>query len=461
MLIRLNGYGLLEPMTVVYGGQVAGHWTAENSPYYVDGHLTIENGETLTIEPGVKVAVRGPYHFEVQGCVKAEGTAEENIIFTRSNPNLWWDGFDYFETPAENQTSVFDHCLFEYGYGLGTEQGRNSGGMFAIRQFDSVLILNSTFRYNKVDRNGYYPPSGGAIGLWNADIFVSKCIFYANEAEYGGAFFSYEYAEPVVSNCLFYNNHAYYGGAITMYEQCNGVFINNTIVENTANFGGAFYFYYLSNPEIINSILWDNEATIGDQVYSSTTAVSHPGFYYCDIEGGQAGFGGSLINGGYFANLEEDPMFTNDPDLPIYSVEGGSPVIDFGTPDTSAWYYPQYLPETCLCGHPREWGTCIDMGVYEYVLSGIEDREVIDHTLHIYPNPVQGEATISFTNENRAAVQIELYNSMGKKVENVFEGHLNAGVQNINFQTTHLKPGIYICIFKSGDQVISQKLIRQ
>jgi len=166
--------GIHAKATFIPEGPVSGTWTAENSPYYVDGHLTVENGETLTIEPGVEVAVRGPYHFEVQGCVKAEGTAEDNIVFTRSNPNLWWDGFDYFETPSSNDASVFDHCLFEYGYGLGSGQGRNSGGMFAIKLFDSVLISNSTFRYNKVDRNGYYPPSGGAIGLWDADIFVSK-----------------------------------------------------------------------------------------------------------------------------------------------------------------------------------------------------------------------------------------------------------------------------------------------
>jgi len=357
--------------TFIPEGPVSGTWTAENSPYYVDGHLTVENGETLTIEPGVEVAVRGPYRFDVQGCLKAEGTADDNIIFTRSNPNLWWDGFDFFETPADNQASVFDHCLFEYGYGLGAGQGRNSGGMFAIKQFDSVMILNSIFRYNKVNRNGVYPPSGGAIGLWNANIFVSKCIFYENEAEYGGAFFAYENSEPVVSNCLFYNNHAYYGGAITMYEYCNGVFINNTIATNTANYGGAFYFYYLSNPEIINSIIWDNEATIGDQVYSSTSAVSHPGFYYCDIEGGQAGFGGSQINGGYFANLEDDPMFSGDEFFPYSLLNENSPCWNAGTPDTSALFiaYNQYLPETCLCDSTRIADGCIEIGAYEYPLS--------------------------------------------------------------------------------------------
>ena len=453
--------GIHAKATFIPEGPVSGTWTAENSPYYVDGHLTVENGETLTIEPGVKVAVRGPYHFEVQGCVKAEGTAEENIVFTRSNPNLWWDGFDYFETPAENQESVFNNCLFEYGYGLGTANGLNSGGMFAVKQFDSLAILNSTFRYNKVDRNGYYPPSGGAIGVWDADILVSKCIFYENEAEYGGAFFSYENAEPVVSNCLFYNNHAYYGGAIALYEYCNGVFINNTIADNTANYGGAFYFYLQSNPEIINTILWGNEASIGAQVYSSVNATSNPGFYYCNIEEGHEGFGGSQINGGYFANLEEDPIFTDDPELPLYSVEGGSPVIDFGTPDTSAWYYPQYLPETCLCGHPRLWGSCIDMGVYEYLFPGINEKPAKVQAIYLFPNPARQETTIYFSLQSNVWVTIELYNSTGEKVQTIINGNLQAGEHALSCQTAPLKPGIYFCTIKSGDQVITQKLMKQ
>ena len=87
--------GVHEKATFVPGGVISGTWTAEQSPYYVEGHLSIQNGQTLTIEPGVKVAVRGPYHFTVQGCVMAEGTEDDNIIFISSNPVLWWDGFDY------------------------------------------------------------------------------------------------------------------------------------------------------------------------------------------------------------------------------------------------------------------------------------------------------------------------------------------------------------------------------
>ncbi|RLD51819.1 MAG: hypothetical protein DRJ05_18025, partial [Bacteroidetes bacterium] len=71
--------GVHERATFIPEGTVSGTWTLEDSPVYIDGNITIENGQTLTIQPGVKVAVRGPYHFTVQGCVKAEGTNDENI----------------------------------------------------------------------------------------------------------------------------------------------------------------------------------------------------------------------------------------------------------------------------------------------------------------------------------------------------------------------------------------------
>jgi len=459
--------GIHAKATFVPEGSVSGTWTAEDSPIFVDGHLTVEDGETLTIEPGVKVAVRGPYHFEVQGCVKAEGTAEENIIFTRSNPNLWWDGFDYFITPATNPESLFDYCLFQYGYGQGTITGLNGGGAFAVKQFDAIKISNSVFRNNKVDRTGYYPPSGGAIGLWDADIFVSKCVFYDNKATYGGAFFSYENSKPIISNCLFYNNNANYGGAITFYDHCNGVLINNTIAENTAIQGGGLYFYLASNPEIINTILWGNEATSsGNQVHSSTLN-SAPGFYYCDIEEGQAGFGGNPINGDYLFNTEDDPEFETTPEFPPYLISTTSPCINQGTPDTSAWYYPQYLPTTCLCGNPRTCNGRIEMGPYELLISKTDEMTMASDKLQIFPNPFIDNLTISFELQNTAFVEIEIYNVMGAKVAIVANKSMLAGSYNLSWNSAGLhegsprEAGIYFCRVKVGDEVFTQKIVKQ
>jgi hypothetical protein len=459
--------GVHEKATFIPEGMLSGTWTAENSPYYVDGHLEIANGETLTIEPGVKVAVRGPYHFEVQGCVKAEGTTEENIVFTRSNPNLWWDGFDYDGTPNTNDPSVFNHCIFQYGRAQG-EGEYASGGVFAVRDYDNIEIYNSTFRHNLADmEDPSYASCGGAIALWNSNPFIQKCVFYDNYAlDYAGAILVYAGSEPIISNCLFYENESEYGGALAFYENSNGVLIYNTLADNYAYYGGGgLYFYMQSNPEIINTIIWGNEANNGSQIYSSYNSSSNPGFYYCNIEGGQAGFGGSQINGGYLFNIEDDPLFSGDEQNPYSLLNNNSPCWNAGTPDTSALFvtYSQYLPETCLCDSTRIADGCIDIGAYEYPLYvGISEHILSSgKKISTYPNPFHQSFTISFKLENPARVSIEIYTVEGEKTETIFDGQLQTGEQSINYQTTPLKPGIYFCIIKSGDQVVSKKLIKQ
>jgi hypothetical protein len=448
--------GMHEQATFVPEGVVEGTWSAENSPYYIDGHLTVEDGHTLTIEPGVRVAVRGPYHFNVQGCIKAQGTPDENIVFTRSNPIFYWDGFDYDDTPATNEASLFDHCLFEYGLAQGASDKFNSGGIFTILYFDDLKIRNSTFRHNVANIPGNYPPSGGAIAFEGSDLTIEKCIFYDNYAEYGGAIFSYTDSHPVISNCLFYENEAEQGGAIAFYNHGYGTLINSTIVNNSAIYGGGLYFYWQSDPEIINTILWGNEATIsGNQVYSSMLA-SDPDFYYCDIEEGQAGFGGITISGAYLFNLEDDPDFMEEPP---YAISGESPCFNAGTPDTSAWYYPEYLPQTCLCGNPRICYDRIDMGAYEYLNVGIEHAAAAEFDIKAQPNPFRNSTQIVFELAEAANVRIEIYNAIGSKIVTLENGFLLQG----KHQTTlnhDLPEGIYFCRVQIDSKTTTLKIVK-
>ncbi len=446
-----------EKATFIPEGEVNGTWTVDNSPYYVEGHLSIEDGQTLTINPGVKVAVRGPYHFTVQGSINALGTSDNNIIFTSSNPNLYWDGFDFDETPPAN-TAGFDWCLFQYGYAQGEGSHYNSGGIFAVKYFDNITILNSTFRNNKSDIVGSVPPCGGAIGLWNASPMIQKCIFYDNYAsDYGGAILSYVGSNPVISNCLFYNNHSGNGGAIAFFEHGQGILINNTIVDNTALKGGGLYFYLQSNPEIINTILWGNEASnSGDQVYSSNP--SDPDFYYCDIEEGQAGFGGTAINGGYLFNVEEDPEFMDDPH---YAITDESPCYNMGTPDTSAWYYPDWLPETGLYGNPRVSYDRIDIGACEYFVVGINNNtNPAKIALSAQPNPFRNSTQIVFELTEAANVKIEIYNAIGSKIATLEDGFLLQGKHQTILNNHNLPEGVYFCRLQIENKIQTLKIIK-
>jgi hypothetical protein len=452
--------GVHEQATFIAEGAVSGIWNPQGSPYFVDGHLTIENGQTLTIEPGVKVAVRGPYQFNVYGNVMAEGTEEENILFTHSNPNLMWDGFGYQgELGDTSALSIFSRCVFEHGHALGPNH-ENSGGMFAVKQHNKLEIYNCTFRHNIATIASGYPPSGGAIAIWNSSPLIQNCTFYDNAAEYGGAVFAYSNSAPIISNCLFHDNYADHGGAVSYYEYSDGVLINNTIADNSGEYGGALFFYWQSNPQVINNIIWGNSAVVGNQVYFNSIGPSYPGFYYNNIEGGQEGFyGGDSVE--YLFNIDEDPAFIGESFEFPYSLQFGSPCMDRATPDTSAWYLPEYLPEYCICGSPRFFWDWLDLGAFEWAMSGIDNaKDQGPEPLTLYPNPVREQLFLNFTLEKGSKVSIEFYNITGALISRIDLGHLPAGEHLQNWNASGLPEGIYICRLNIGNNVLTAKWVK-
>jgi hypothetical protein len=457
LTLGTRGYG-----TTVEPGVVSGTWNAAGSPYMIEGNLEVPDGETLAIEPGVKVAFRGPFSITVNGSIDAEGSDEANIVFTNSNPAVLWDGLDYPDTPETNDSSFFSYCLFQHGYAQG-EEPFNSGGAMSVVNFDKLKLTNCIFQYNKADQPGAnYNPTGGAIALWNSDPLIQNCIFRFNYAEVAaGAVFAYENSNPVISGCLFYENETpYWAGAIGYYQNSGGILLNSTIADNVADEGGGLAFYDNSSPEIINTILWNNTAsTEGNQVYLSDLS-SLPGFYYCDIEGGKEGFGGLVFTGDYLFSLKEDPLFNDPLSFPVYSLSDESPCIDKGTPDTSAWFYPFYLPSTCLCGNPRICGSSIDMGCYEVLIVGTNEFEKNDDfTFNIFPNPVNTHSSIEFNLANSASVQMHIIDLSGKVICEEHTPTLPAGDHQLTWSAESMAPGVYFCRLQAGGQSAVKKLI--
>jgi parallel beta-helix repeat protein len=113
--------GLLSGQTVVPDGSVvSGVWSADGSPYQVQGSVTVPTGHTLTVEPGVTLAFNSysdtPGHLHVFGKLEAVGTAADSIRFTRDGNQGNW-GAIHFE--QADTTSILKYCSINYAGSAG------------------------------------------------------------------------------------------------------------------------------------------------------------------------------------------------------------------------------------------------------------------------------------------------------------------------------------------------------
>lgn len=103
-------------------------WTVANSPYIVQGSISVEPNTTLTIEPGVVVKMEFAV-MNISGTLIAKGTEQDSIVFTSISDDTYGgdsnaDGDATEPYPGEWLTlsfrassgnSVLEYCLFKYG----------------------------------------------------------------------------------------------------------------------------------------------------------------------------------------------------------------------------------------------------------------------------------------------------------------------------------------------------------
>ena len=116
--IKLEGVGFWAGSVV--SGNAKGIWTFSQSPYIVNGTITIEENDTLIVEPGVKILFNGYYRLNVNGALMAVGTSTDSIIFDyfgHTSGNGWW-GINLFN---KHTISRIEYCKIQHvDGGLGT-----------------------------------------------------------------------------------------------------------------------------------------------------------------------------------------------------------------------------------------------------------------------------------------------------------------------------------------------------
>jgi Secretion system C-terminal sorting domain len=103
-----------------------------------------------------------------------------------------------------------------------------------------------------------------------------------------------------------------------------------------------------------------------------------------------------------------------------------------------------YCPGDCA----THGGSCL--------LSGVSQQNPIQQDWfnpEVYPNPSNGDMTLTFTTIAQSLTQISIYDMLGNNVKEVSNGYLNMGQQTISLGTESLPSGNYVCRVRVGDRV--------
>ena len=77
-----------------------------------------------------------------------------------------------------------------------------------------------------------------------------------------------------------------------------------------------------------------------------------------------------------------------------------------------------------------------------------------------YPNPFNPTTKIRFGLNTRSVVSLKIHNILGEHVKTLIDNvEKNAGEHNIDFNAKDLAGGIYMCVLRAGNTVITKKMI--
>ena len=179
-------------------------WTAASGPYQVTAPLTVNNGATLTIEPGTTVYLAAGVGITVApgGRLLAEGSEAKPITFTRAPGSTGNGGtITIHGTPGVAETR-FRHVFFNFGGDAAVACEADSNVIFDYCEWlrndvayldlngGSFLISHCIFptaapnaRFEAIHGLGHTPPGGRAI---IRDSFFGKMRGYNDVVDFTG-----------------------------------------------------------------------------------------------------------------------------------------------------------------------------------------------------------------------------------------------------------------------------------
>jgi hypothetical protein len=372
LVFILLGIAVILTAQTTVSGPVSGDWYDTGNPYNVTGNLSVASGQTLNIFEGVEVYFQGDYTFIINGTLNAIGTANSTLLFTIGGTATEFGGIRFDSADS----GTLSYATVEYG---DADAANNHGGGIYING------CSPTISHNEI-RNCRASYGGGIFVMNSASPTIEWNVIKNNTASSlgGGIGFNGNGASylAVIRNNLIYDNvntnSSNGGGGISFYNGTSADIYNNVIFNNStpnSTRSGGVYAHTSSNIiNLWNNVIWGNTRNGGSdpQIYNNSTNTIT--VTYCDVEGGDGGYGGA--NYTYEDNIDSNPLFISTTSgSEDFHFQNGSPCINVGDSNSSV---------------PIGGGSCIDIGVYEYISDSQVTENNIDTT--IADNEIEGAA---------------------------------------------------------------------
>lgn len=229
--------------TNVPGGNVQGNWTLANSPYLIQGNITVGNGQTLNIEPGVEVVFQGMYYLYVNGMMTAKGTASQPIVFHAQDTTGWyndaqlmggWRGIHFYYAP-NNDSSQLSYCHIQ-----DTKHGwsGNVSIAAALRTYRGLHVSYCKFFHNQSTQNQSNGIIIGCSTFAAGEVFeMEHCEVYDNYSRVAAIQMdNYMAGTSHVHHNQIHNNE---GGCAFWAMWCRLLLEENEIYENIGTIDGS------------------------------------------------------------------------------------------------------------------------------------------------------------------------------------------------------------------------------
>ncbi|MFC2136955.1 T9SS type A sorting domain-containing protein, partial [Bacteroidota bacterium] len=129
---------------------------------------------------------------------------------------------------------------------------------------------------------------------------------------------------------------------------------------------------------------------------------------------------------------------------------------------------------TCELDVPYEYSSFLDNAedLPTLILANIREVEIdtpdmifnnenFNYQFDCYPNPSNGKITIAFDMPENNDITITLFDLLGHQIGVIKNEKIRMGANKIEFNTTDLKPGIYLVQLSSGNKLLNKRLIIQ